>query len=100
MPTFVKACATSDVAPGTAKQVSVEGKELAVFNIDGTFRVIDNECPHRGGPLAEGDIEGCLVTCPWHAWQFDVTSGESVTDDMKVATYEVKVDGDAVLVAV
>jgi nitrite reductase (NADH) small subunit len=100
MPTFVKACATSDVAPGTGKQVSVEGKELAVFNIDGTFRAIDNECPHRGGPLAEGDVEGCLVTCPWHAWQFDVTSGESVTDDMKVATYEVKVDGDAVLVAV
>jgi nitrite reductase (NADH) small subunit len=100
MPTFVKACATSDVAPGTGKQVAVEGKELAVFNIDGTFRAIDNECPHRGGPLAEGDLEGCLVTCPWHAWQFDVTSGESVTDDMKVATYEVKVDGDAVMVGI
>lgn len=100
MPTFVKACATSDVAPGTGKQVSVEGKEIAVFNIDGTFRAIDNECPHRGGPLAEGDVEGCLVTCPWHAWQFDVSTGESVTDDMRVATYEVKVEGDAVLVAI
>lgn len=100
MPTFVKACATSDVAPGTGKQVSVEGKEIAVFNIDGTFRAIDNECPHRGGPLAEGDVEGCLVTCPWHAWQFDVSTGESVTDDMRVATYEVKVEGDAVLVGI
>jgi nitrite reductase (NADH) small subunit/3-phenylpropionate/trans-cinnamate dioxygenase ferredoxin subunit len=100
MPTFVKACATSDVAPGTGKQVTVEGKEIAVFNCDGTFRAVDNECPHRGGPLAEGDLEGCLVTCPWHAWQFDLTTGESVTDDMKVCTYEVKVEGDAVLVGV
>lgn len=100
MSTFVKACAVSDVAPGTGKMVSVDGKEIALFNIDGTFRAVDNECPHRGGPLAEGDVEGCLVTCPWHAWQFDVTTGESVTDDMRVACYEVKVEGDAVLVAV
>ncbi|HEV7731769.1 MAG TPA: Rieske 2Fe-2S domain-containing protein [Candidatus Binatia bacterium] len=99
MSTFVKACAASDIAPGTGKTVTVEGKELALFNIDGTFRAIDNECPHRGGPLGEGDVEGCLVTCPWHAWQFDVTTGESVTDDMKVSTYETKLDGDAVLVA-
>ncbi len=100
MSTFVRACAASEIAPGTGKTVTVEGKELALFNIDGTFRAIDNECPHRGGPLGEGDVEGCLVTCPWHAWQFDVTTGESVTDDMKVATYETKLEGDTVLVAI
>jgi nitrite reductase (NADH) small subunit len=100
MPSFVKACAAAEIAPGTGKQVTVEGKEIAVFNCDGTFRAVDNECPHRGGPLAEGDLEGCLVTCPWHAWQFDLTTGESVTDDTKVDTYPCRVEGGDVLVEV
>jgi len=100
MSTFSKACAVSDVAPGTAKLVAVDGKEIALFNVDGTFYALDNECPHRGGPLGEGDLEGCIVTCPWHAWQYDVRTGESITDDLKVARYDVKVEGGDVLVAV
>jgi 3-phenylpropionate/trans-cinnamate dioxygenase ferredoxin component len=98
MVTLVPVCATSDVAPGTGKTVSVQGKELAVFNVDGTFHVLDNECPHRGGPLGEGELEGCLLTCPWHAWQFDVRTGDSVTDDSKVAVYPCTVEGGQVLV--
>ena len=100
MPTFVPCCTVGEIAPGTGKTVTAGGKELAVFNVEGTFQVIDNECPHRGGPLGEGELEGCLLTCPWHAWQFDVRTGESVTDDSKVAVYECKVEGDQVLVAV
>lgn len=100
MSTFSKACAVSDVAPGTAKLVAVDGKEIALFNVGGTFYALDNECPHRGGPLGEGDLEDCIVTCPWHAWQYDVRTGESITDDLKVARYDVKVEGDDVLVAV
>jgi nitrite reductase (NADH) small subunit len=99
MPTFSKAIAASDVAPGTAKLVTVDGKDIALFNVDGTFYALDNECPHRGGPLGEGDLEGCIVTCPWHAWQYDVRTGESITDDLKVARYDVKVEGGDVLVA-
>ena len=98
MPTFVQCCAVGEIAPGTGKTVTAGGKELAVFNVEGTFHVIDNECPHRGGPLGEGELEGCLLTCPWHAWQFDVRTGESVTDDSKVAVYPCKVEGDQVLV--
>jgi len=100
MSTFSKACAVSDVAPGTAKLVAVDGTEIALFNVDGTFYALDNECPHRGGPLGEGDLEGCIVTCPWHAWQYDVRTGESITDDLTVARYDVKVEGGDVLVAV
>jgi nitrite reductase/ring-hydroxylating ferredoxin subunit len=100
MPVFVTACATSDVAPGSGKALSVGGKELAVFNVDGVFYAIDNTCPHRGGPLGEGELEGCAVTCPWHAWTFDLKSGESLTDDLKVATYETRVEGGNLLVAV
>jgi nitrite reductase/ring-hydroxylating ferredoxin subunit len=98
MATFVPVCAVSDVAAGTGKTISAQGKELAVFNVGGVFHVLDNECPHRGGPLGEGELEGCAVTCPWHAWQFDVTTGESITDDLKVARYEAKVEGGQVLV--
>ena len=100
MPTFVPCCAVGEIAPGAGKTVTAGGKELAVFNVEGTFHVIDNECPHRGGPLGEGELEGCLLTCPWHAWQFDVRTGESVTDDSKVAVYPCKVEGDQVLVEI
>jgi nitrite reductase/ring-hydroxylating ferredoxin subunit len=100
MPTFVPCCAVGDIASGTGKTVTAGGKELAVFNVEGSFHVIDNECPHRGGPLGEGELEGCLLTCPWHAWQFDVRTGESVTDDSKVAVYPCKVEGDQVLVEI
>jgi nitrite reductase/ring-hydroxylating ferredoxin subunit len=100
MSSFVAACPAGDVAPGTGKTVTVAGKELAVFNVDGAFHVIDNECPHRGGPLGEGELEGCLLTCPWHAWQFDLRTGESVTDDSRVTVYPCKVEGGQLLVEV
>ena len=99
MSTFVKACAVSEIAPGTGKTVTVDGMELALFNVGGTFYALDNQCPHRGGPLGEGEIEGCVVTCPWHAWQYDLATGESITDDLKVAHYDTKVEGGDVLVA-
>jgi len=99
MADFVKLCAAADVAPGTGTTIEVRGKKIAVFNVDGAFHAIDDECPHRGGPLGEGELDGCLVMCPWHAWQFDVTTGESVTDDLVVGHYETRVDGGDVLIA-
>ena len=96
----VRLAAVGDVAEGEGRVIETQGKELALFNVDGTYYVIDNMCAHRGGPLGEGELEGCLLTCPWHAWQFDVRTGDSVTDDSKVAVYECKVEGDQVLVAV
>ncbi|HLK11246.1 MAG TPA: Rieske (2Fe-2S) protein [Candidatus Binatia bacterium] len=100
MATFVRAAAAADVAPGTGVTVEVNGRQIALFNVDGTFHALAGECPHRGGPLGDGELEGCVVTCPWHSWQFDVTSGESLTDDLKAERYEVRVEGGEVLVAV
>ena len=100
MPAFLVACATSDLAPGSGKSLTIGGKDVAVFNVDGSFYAIDNTCPHRGGPLGEGELEGCAVTCPWHAWTFDLKTGESLTDDVKVACYETRVEGGDLLVAV
>lgn len=91
---FVRVAGTADVKPGRGIVAEVQGKSLAVFNVDGTFHVIDNTCVHRGGPLGEGDLEGLIVTCPWHGWQFNVVTGECVKNpSAKVSVYQVKVDG-------
>ncbi len=98
MATFVKVAEVSEVPPGSGKCVEAGGKAIALFNVDGTFHALHGTCPHRGGPLGEGELEGTLVTCPWHAWQFDVTTGKNCNDDDDVARYDVKVDGGSVLV--
>ena len=101
MPNFVKVASVSQVAPGTGMVANVNDKEVAVFNIDGTFYVIDNVCKHRGGPLGEGELEGETVTCPWHAWQYNVKTGACLTKDgIKMDTYEVRVEDGDVKIAI
>ena len=99
MAEFVRVAGTADVQPGHGIVAEVNGKILAVFNVDGTFHAIDNTCLHRGGPLGEGDVEGSVVTCPWHGWQFNVATGECVNNPSgKVESYQVSVDGNDVKV--
>lgn len=101
MPNFVRVASTSDLKPGENKTVNVNGTEVALFNVDGNFFAISNTCLHRGGPLGEGFLEDDVVTCPWHGWRYSVKTGvNAMIPTAKVATYEVKVDGDNVLVAV
>src|SRR5438874_13820803 len=100
MAVFVSVAKVSDIQPGQSKTVYVDGKSIAVFNVDGAFYAIDDTCLHRGGPLGEGELEGSVVTCPWHGWQYDVTTGCNTMDESEcVERYEVKIEGDAVLVA-
>ena len=101
MSDFVKALAAADLAPGKGTEVSVAGQPVALFNVDGTFFAISNTCLHRGGPLGQGYVEGRTVTCPWHAWTFDVASGENVVNaELKVACFATKVEGGQVFVRV
>lgn len=80
----------AEVPAGTGRVVEAAGRTLAVFNVDGVFYAIDNECSHRGGPLGEGDLEGTVVMCPWHAWRWDVTTGANVNNPaVKMACYRV-----------
>ena len=97
---FVKVATVQEVPPGTAKQVQIDGRTLAVFNVNGSFHVLDDTCPHRGGPLSEGDLEGQEVICPWHGARFDVTSGAHLCPPARsdVACYHVQVAGDEVQV--
>lgn len=68
------------LAEGEASVVYLEdGRQVALFHLDGQFYAMDNSCPHRGGPLGEGEIEGGLVACPWHGWQFDIKTGQCQT---------------------
>lgn len=101
MAKFVQVATTAEIPAGQAKTVEVDGKQIAVFNCDGTFYAIDNTCKHQGGPLGEGELDGTVVTCPWHGWTYDVTSGGSPDDpDCAVDTYEVRVEGNGIMVAI
>ncbi len=101
MANFVRVAAKAEIPAGQGRTFEVGGKQIAVFNCKGTFYAIDNTCKHQGGPLGEGELDGTVVTCPWHGWTYDVTTGVSPDDaDCAVDRYEVKVEGDAVMVGV
>ena len=100
MAQLTKVAKLSDVSSGGGKTVEVGGKSIAIFNCDGKVYAIDNTCKHQGGPLGEGSLSGTTVTCPWHGWEYDVTSGACQLDpSIKVQSFEVKVDGEDVLVS-
>ena len=98
---LTKVATKADIPVGSGKVVEVGGKTIAVFNCEGTFYAIDNTCKHRGGPLGEGSLAGTTVTCPWHGWEYDVSTGECQMDSsIKVQKFDVKVDGDDIFVSV
>lgn len=85
--------------PGRIIEIIIGGTAIAVANVDGTYFALSNACAHAEGPLGEGSLNGHIVTCPYHGWQYDVRDGGcKTTADVKVATYPVKVVGDAVCV--
>jgi len=96
---FVRVAHRDEIAPGTGKTVDVGGMPVALFNVDGVYHVIHNSCPHEDGPLGEGELSGRVVTRPWHAYEFDVTSGECLTEPAyRVEKFEVWIEGDDILV--
>lgn len=100
MANFTAVCRETELAPGTAKMFVVEGKEIALYNLNGIFYATQQACLHRQGPLSEGDITDCVVTCPWHGWEYDIITGENLLDrNAKLATYPVRVENGDVQVA-
>ncbi|MBI3635787.1 MAG: Rieske 2Fe-2S domain-containing protein [Candidatus Rokubacteria bacterium] len=90
-----------DVVDGQGLLVDANGRQLALFRVEGRYYAIDNACPHRGGPLADGDLDGTVVMCPWHAWRWDVTTGANVNNPaVSVACFPVSVEGERLLVEV
>ena len=102
MAEFVKAIAKTDLTAGHGVMVELQGNKIAIFNVDETFYAVDDTCTHVGGPLSEGELEGTTVTCPWHGATFDVETGgvHSPPASDGVRSYEVKIEGEDVLVKV
>ena len=78
MTRYVKVGKVGDITSGQAKVVTVNNKQIAIFNQGGSHYAIDDACTHRGGPLSEGFCDDGIVTCPWHSAQFRLDSGEAV----------------------
>ena len=99
MADFQKVLKLDELPVGTGKCVNVNGNEVGLFNCDGKVYAIENNCAHQGGPLSEGTLSGTIVTCPWHNWKFDVTTGDSpVVPTANVNTFEAKVEDDEIWV--
>jgi len=98
---LVKVASTSELSAGQCKVAEANGKPIALYNCAGTLYATENTCLHRGGPLGEGSLNGTTITCPWHGWDYDVTTGKNgFNPAVGVATFPVHVDGDDVMVDV
>lgn len=90
---FVKVAEVGMVPAGEKKSFQLDGKTVLLVNVDGAVYALDNKCPHMGGALSGGDLEGATLACPRHGAKFDVRTGKNV-GDAKLAFLHVKV-GDA-----
>lgn len=96
---WFRVAAATDCPPGTALECVAADRIVALFNVNGEFFALDGICPHQGGPLGRGKLEGCIVTCPWHGWQFDVVTGQHQTSKSLVHPhFATKVEGGDVWV--
>lgn len=99
---LVKVALRSELLPGGKKLVEVDGRPIAVFNVGGSYYAIDDVCTHDGGPLAEGELNGCEIQCPRHGARFDVRDGRALCFPAvePVTTHSVAVQGEDILVAI
>ena len=99
---WVPLCALSEAPkPGEVTEAEVNGVQVCLANVNGRLCALGNICPHRGGPLGQGWIEGEAVVCPWHSWAFDARSGEALPPDCgKVDVIPLKIEGENVLIDV
>jgi nitrite reductase (NADH) small subunit len=106
-------CRVADLPPGSRRLLELDGREIGVFNIAGEFFAFRNRCPHEGGPLCLGKVRGTLLpsqpgeyiwgldgeilVCPWHGWEFHVRSGRSMFDPIRwrARPYRVTVEPEA-----
>lgn len=99
MPERFRVCAVAELTAGSAKEVVVGGRVLALYNVDGQLYALDGICPHAGGPLGAGRLTGSIVTCPWHGWQFDVTTGKHcLTDRIAQQQFPLTIEQDEIYV--
>ena len=110
-----------ELGPGERMIVTAEGKSIGVFNVDGEYYAIENNCAHEHGPICEGKVQGTLegewsgpgervterftdepaIACPWHGWEFDLEEGTHLGDDsISIPTYDVIVEGGTIYIKI
>lgn len=101
MAEFESVLKTSALAPGEMQAVTIDGTEILVANVEGSYCAFGNICPHEEAPLVDGELDGDAVVCPWHFTRFDVRTGEALEGltDEPIPVYEVRVEGDDIQVA-
>lgn len=100
MSDFHKLLSKGELEPGKGRSIQMAGKALAVFNVGGNYHALDDTCPHLGGPLGDGGVDGCVVACPWHGWVYDIATGKCKTNPkVSVKVHPVKSEGDDLLVS-
>ncbi len=94
----VKVAETAEVPPGKMKNVTVDGEEILIANVEGKYHAIGSKCTHRGGDLSKGVLSGKVVKCPRHGARFDVATGEVMSGPAKKSepTFELKVEGTSI----
>ncbi len=99
---WVKLCGRDELPrEAEAKEFCVRGHTLCVAVLNGKPLALDNVCPHRGGPLAEGTIKHGKIVCPWHQWEFDLATGQATkAASVKAMAYPLRLHGDDVLVEI
>ena len=97
---FRSVARVNEIPPGTIAALQVDGEDIAVANVGGEFFATQGHCLHLQGPLGEGRLEGPVLSCPWHGWQYDVRTGENEFDRaIQLQTYAVKVEDGEVKVS-
>lgn len=98
---FVKVGSLAALPPGSVMEAAVGENTYAICNVAGELHAYDGVCPHAGGPLGEGIIDGDRLICPWHAWEYDCRTGVNDYDEnVRLAKFPVKAEGDDVLLDV
>ena len=101
MAEFITVATIDEIPPGERMVVELGRHWVAIFNVDGTYYAIEDVCSHDDGPLAEGELTGCIIECPRHGATFDITNGKVLTAPaiVDVPTYAVRVQGDNIQIA-
>jgi nitrite reductase/ring-hydroxylating ferredoxin subunit len=98
---FVEIKTLAEVPPGSLMQVHVNGAQYALCHHEGELRCFDGLCPHAGGPLGDGNLDGDTIVCPWHAWAFDCRTGVNDFDpDLQLKSYPVVVRDGSIFVEI
>lgn len=99
MAEWVRIAAIDDIPEGSGAEFVAADRIVAVYRTAGSLYALDGVCPHAGGPLAKGKLDGCIVTCPWHGWQFDISTGRHCLNaNLTQPHFPVKVEGGDVWV--